>query len=146
MTDPVHIRPVDFQDGDNGLFDVLSQLTTAPKLSPDVFRSLVELERQQDVRRTLVAVNPEGRVQGTGAALIETKFIRGGRRCGHIEDIVVDKDARGSRLGKRIIKALVDFCKERGCYKVILDCAKHNVPFYDKCGFVEKEVQMVQYL
>ncbi len=34
-------------------------------------------------------------------------------------------------------------CKERGCYKVILDCAEHNVAFYEKCGLTKKEVQMV---
>ena len=31
-----------------------------------------------------------------------------------------------------------------GCYKVILDCAEANVPFYEKCGLTRKEVQMVR--
>ena len=29
-----------------------------------------------------------------------------------------------------------------GCYKVILDCSEGNVPFYERCGFQRKEVQM----
>ena len=31
------------------------------------------------------------------------------------------------------------------CYKVILDCSSDNVQFYKRCGFTEKEVQMVVY-
>lgn len=32
-----------------------------------------------------------------------------------------------------------------GCYKLTLDCSVANVPFYQKCGFGEKERQMVLY-
>jgi len=32
-----------------------------------------------------------------------------------------------------------------GCYKIILDCSEKNVPFYEKCGFKKKEVQMAFY-
>lgn len=32
-----------------------------------------------------------------------------------------------------------------GCYKIILDCSVKNVPFYQKCGFTEKEREMVLY-
>lgn len=35
--------------------------------------------------------------------------------------------------------------KEIGCYKVILDCSEGNVGFYERCGLVRKEVQMVKY-
>ena len=39
---------------------------------------------------------------------------------GHIEDIVVNKDQQGKKLGLRIIEAL-DYIAERiGCYKVSL--------------------------
>ena len=36
--------------------------------------------------------------------------------------------------------------QEAGCYKVILDCSEENVPFYEKCGLIKKEVQCVRYL
>ncbi len=40
---------------------------------------------------------------------------------GHIEDIVVNKDQQGKKLGLRIIEAL-DFIAEKiGCYKVRLN-------------------------
>lgn len=148
MADQVVIRPVAVDDAVNGgFFEVLSQLTEAPTLPRDQFERLLCEQQRQDMRLTLVAVNTSsGRVVGTGSVLIECKFIRGGKPCGHIEDIVVDKAARGANVGKRVISQLVDFCKQRGCYKVILDCADYNVPFYERCGFVTKELQMVQYL
>ena len=43
----------------------------------------------------------------------------------------------------RAIAALTAYAKEQGCYKVILDCADDNAAFYSKCGFKQKEVQMV---
>ena len=34
--------------------------------------------------------------------------------------------------------------QEMGCYKVILDCNEDNVTFYEKCGLIKKEIQMVK--
>ena len=45
----------------------------------------------------------------------------------------------------RLIQVLKDVAIARGCYKVILDCAEHNVKFYEKCGFARKELQMAYY-
>ena len=65
---------------------------------------------------------------------------------GHIEDIVVDSSYRGKNLGKRIIELLKSIAHVNDCYKVILDCADYNVPFYKKCGFSVKGCQMVWYI
>lgn len=39
---------------------------------------------------------------------------------GHIEDIVVNKDQQGKKLGLRIIEALDYIAEKIGCYKVCL--------------------------
>ena len=53
--------------------------------------------------------------------------------------------ARHSRQCRcRVIEHLLSHSRQQGCYKVILDCAEANVPFYEKCGFRKKEVQMVR--
>jgi GNAT superfamily N-acetyltransferase len=55
---------------------------------------------------------------GTGALIVERKFIHNLGLVGHIEDIAVAKDQQGKKLGLRIIQAL-DFVAEKvGCYKV----------------------------
>jgi glucosamine-phosphate N-acetyltransferase len=48
-------------------------------------------------------------------------------------------------VGKLLLAALTDLARQRGCYKVILDCSEDNVEFYTKCGFKRKEVQMALY-
>lgn len=96
---------------------------------------------------------------------IERKFLHNCGLVGHVEDVVVNKTYRGRRLGLRIIEQLKTWAKEAGCYKIILDCAAHNVAFYSKVvcdrvrplqqpsltaaglqvGFVKKEEQMACY-
>lgn len=44
----------------------------------------------------------------------------------------------------RVLDSLISYATELGCYKIILDCAEKNVAFYEKCGLVRKEVQMVR--
>ena len=44
----------------------------------------------------------------------------------------------------RVVLALVQEAERAGCYKVMLDCEQGNIGFYEKCGFQQKEVQMVR--
>jgi glucosamine-phosphate N-acetyltransferase len=52
---------------------------------------------------------------------------------------------RGRNLGKLIITELLALARRAGAYKVLLDCKESNVPFYEKCGLVRKEVTMAHY-
>ena len=84
-------------------------------------------------------------VIGSGSLVIEKKFVRQLGTCGHIEDIVVREGYRGKNLGLRLIEVLKKLAVVNNCYKVILDCSEKNVPFYEKCEFKRKEVQMAWY-
>ena len=81
-------------------------------------------------------------IVATSSILIESKFLHCGSKVGHIEDVVVDKDARGSGLGQKIIQHCIDYARDAGCYKVILDCSNKNVPFYINCGMYLSENSM----
>ncbi len=105
------------------------------ELTADPYRELV----------VAVDANSNGSVIGTASLMLERKLLRGGALCGHIEDVVVCKSARGRGLGKKLVTHLVDIAKSKGCYKVILDCAENNVAFYERCGFTKKECQMALY-
>lgn len=140
----IEIRDVEVEDLSRGLFEVYSQLTKAPRLSEERMRDVVTELNSDPNRRLLVAVKGDS-VLATGSLIIEQKLLRNAAKCAHIEDIVVHSDARGQNLGRRIVTQLVNIAKAENCYKVILDCSTENVPFYEKCGFVKKEVQMAQY-
>ncbi|KAG8528672.1 uncharacterized protein KY384_006359 [Bacidia gigantensis] len=93
----------------------------------------------------IVILDGEGRVVGTGAVVVERKFIHNLGLVGHIEDIVVSKDQQGKKLGLRIIEALDAVAKEVGCYKTILDCSEANEGFYVKCGYKRAGLEMAHY-
>ena len=90
-------------------------------------------------------MNLLGKLLQLGAFFIEKKFLRNCGKVGHIEDVVVDSNARGLKLGKKIIAFLTEHARLMGCFKVILDCRLENGAFYEKCGFKQKEIQMVKY-
>jgi glucosamine-phosphate N-acetyltransferase len=74
-----------------------------------------------------------------------SKFIHNAARAGHIEDVVVDAAARGRGLGRVVVTLLRDLALRLRCYKVMLDCAEANAPFYEKCGFRRGELSMARY-
>ena len=47
-----------------------------------------------------------GRVVAAATLLLEYKFIHNAGKCGHVEDVVVDKNVRGRGLGKKIVGAV----------------------------------------
>ncbi|KAF9429414.1 Glucosamine-phosphate N-acetyltransferase-like protein [Entomortierella beljakovae] len=87
-----------------------------------------------------------GKIVAAGTVFVERKFIHELGLVGHIEDIAVSADQQGKKLGLRIIETLKAIGQQAGCYKVILDCSEKNVPFYEKCGFERKGVEMGWYV
>ena len=134
------LRPIEVDDIDRGYFKLLSQLTIAPALTKVQFHERLHLMHAHGVT-TLVACQDEV-VIGTGSLVLEPKLTRGGSFVGHVEDVLVDAAQKGKGLGRRILQALCDLARDRGCYKVILNCNEENVGFYSKCGFTKKETQM----
>jgi glucosamine-phosphate N-acetyltransferase len=75
------------------------------------------------------------KVVGAATLLLESKFIHNGGIVGHIEDVVVEKNYQGQKIGEKIIRYLLEVAKTKGCYKTILDCVDEVKPFYEKIGF-----------
>lgn len=143
---PAQVRKLERGDFDKGFLQVLAMLTTVGDVSKADFDARFnELDSSPDYYVAVAEDPSSGRVLGTAALIIERKFIHSCGKVGHIEDVVVDEAARGGRIGQRLIAHLLDHAKASGCYKVILDCAEHNIGYYEKCGLTRKEVQMVRY-
>ncbi|KAK7847480.1 glucosamine 6-phosphate n-acetyltransferase [Quercus suber] len=120
------VRKLQISDKNKGFIQLLSAL------GDDHIISVVEDESP-------------GKIIATGSIFMEKKFLRNCGKVGHIEDVVVDSNARGLKLGKKIIAFLTEHARLMGCYKVILDCSLENKAFYEKCGFKQKDIQMIKY-
>ncbi|GER54218.1 glucosamine 6-phosphate N-acetyltransferase [Striga asiatica] len=141
------VRKLEITDKQKGFVELLQQLTVCGPISDEAFEQrFQEIARYGDDHIICVVEDcSSGKIVGTGSVFVEKKFIRNCGKVGHIEDVVVDSGVRGKQLGKKIVGFLSDHARETGCYKVILDCSVVNRAFYERCGFKQKEVQMVKY-
>ena len=65
------------------------------------------------------------------------------RPSGLIDELIVSADSRGTGIGKQLISAVIDKCRELGCCEVEVSTEKSNTrarQFYKKCGFSEDAV------
>ncbi|CAG8522946.1 7304_t:CDS:2 [Paraglomus brasilianum] len=167
------IRPLASDDYERGFLDTLTVLTEIGDISKAQFLERFNYLKQHNHEYfTIVILSPDDRVVGAGTVFVERKFIRNTGLVGHIEDIAVNKNQQGKKLGLRCGKSinglltivLSSYIQSPGAaanlilinvfivlhltylvLTVILDCSEKNVPFYEKCGFTRKEVEMAWY-
>lgn len=141
------VRKLEISDKAKGFIELLAQLSICDSVSDKRFgERFGEISALGDDHLICVIEDDNtGKIIATGSVFVEKKFLRNCGKVGHVEDVVVDANARGMQLGKRIVDFLVNHAHSMGCYKVILDCSVENKAFYEKCGFKQKEIQMVKY-
>jgi glucosamine-phosphate N-acetyltransferase len=135
-------RNLEMKDYNTNYFNLLKQLTICEKCRLEQFSEFIQNLNKNHI---VLVYEKDNRILASGTLLIEQKLIRNCGLVGHIEDIVVDKELNGKGIGKKLIEELILYAKNNGCYKIILDCRKEIIPFYEKCGFMKKEEQMVKY-
>lgn len=141
MTEPI-IRKLRKEDIQNGFLITLDSLSQASNIDKNKAEEIFEkIDSTPDY--TIAVAELEGKVVGATTLLIEQKFIHNGGLVGHIEDVVVDKNHQGQKIGEKIMKFVLEIANNRGCYKTILDCQDGVKPFYEKLGFkqVSKELR-----
>lgn len=144
--DNYNIRLLETHDYSNGFLECLSELTVVGEISEIKFiEQYINMTAKSKDYHIYVMTDTKDKVIGAGTLLIERKFIHNLRPVGHIEDVVVSKNHRKKGLGEKITRHLIEKGKELDCYKVILDCSKDNLGFYEKCGMIEKGIQMSLY-
>ncbi|RMW35373.1 MAG: GNAT family N-acetyltransferase [Nitrosopumilus sp.] len=133
MAEPI-IRKLRIEDLQNGFLTSLDSLRKASDIdkskAEEIFKKI-----DSNPAYTIAVAEMDGKVVGSTTLLIEQKFIHQGGLVGHIEDVVVDKNFQGQKIGEKIMKYLLDIAKNQGCYKTILDCTDDVKPFYEKLGF-----------
>ena len=130
----VKIRELQEKDLFNGFLESLDSLRKASDLSPKKAKSVFKKMRSIPDHIIYVAVY-DSKIIGAATIFIEPKFIHGGGRVGHIEDVVVRKEHQGDGVGQQIINTLLEYAEKKGCYKTILDCTDEVMSFYEKLGF-----------
>lgn len=67
----------------------------------------------------------------------------------YIDDLCVDENARGKRVGTSLYNYVLQFAKEAGCYNVTLNvwaCNNSAFKFYEKCGLSVQKIGMEKIL
>lgn len=71
------------------------------------------------------------------------------RRSLYIDDICVDEEQRGKRIGSTLYEATLALAREEDCYHVTLNVWKLNegaMRFYERCGMTALKVTMEKIL
>ena len=160
---PTQIRPLAKTDYTRSHLSVLSVLTVVSDPGVEAYSAAFDRQRlSPSTYFTLVIIDkPTDQIVAVGCVFIEQKFLRGLGKVGHIEDIAVNKNVQGKKLGLRVIQALTAISEAEGCYKTILNCSDDNIrkwsaclmtglmpfgtAFYVKCGYQKKENEMVSW-
>jgi glucosamine-phosphate N-acetyltransferase len=137
-------RKLEKGDFGHGFLQLLARLTTVGPITREEFEKQFDAREANPHMRTLVGVC-DGKLACTATLLIELKYVHHCGKIGHIEDVVVAHDFSGRGFGKQMVTALIDEAKQEKCYKVILDCNDHNVPFYESCGMKRHSNEMAIY-
>lgn len=140
----MEFRNLQKTDYNKNYLNLLKQLTKVDKqkITFEKFKNFVD---NLNKNHKIIVIEFKNKIVATGTVLIENKIIHGLSKVAHIEDIVVDKESRGMGLGKKIISFLIDIAEKENCYKVILNCKKENIKFYEKCKLKTHAIQMVKY-
>ena len=130
----VTVRELQKDDLFKGFLTSLDSLRQASDIEKNTAEKIFE-KINNNPDHIIAVAEKDQKVVGSATLLLETKFIHNGGVVGHIEDVVVDKNFQGQKIGEKIIKYLLDVAKNQGCYKTILDCTDEVKPFYEKLGF-----------
>ena len=130
----VIIREIKEKDLWNGFLKSLDSLRQTSNIEKSKAKKIFE-KINANPDHIIAVAELDGKIVGATTLLIESKFIHDGGLVGHIEDVVVDKEYQGQKIGEKIMNYLIEVAKNRGCYKTILDCTDDVKPFYEKLGF-----------
>jgi glucosamine-phosphate N-acetyltransferase len=129
----VHLRVIPLEERHLHQVVELLQAISEFKPSPEEVEVAWRIRRENDFIKSYVVEDSLGNAIAFGVLLLEQK-LRGGV-LGHIEDIVVREDFRGSGVGSGLVQHLLGIGRLHSCYKLVLSCSPQNEPFYKRLGF-----------
>ena len=127
------------------------------QVRPDIFKSEgskftdAELEAViNDLNRPIFVYEDEnGCILGHIFLIIQDISENNGPQKAHkslfIDDLCVDKEARGQKIGEKLYQFALDYAKEQGCYNVTLHVWNDNagaLRFYERLGMRPRYTEM----
>ena len=110
-------------------------------LTEETFNYILDSIKLQNEIWLIIDENTK-EIVGTGTLIFNQKFINHGGIVAHIEDVIISKKYKKQGYGKQMIDHLIKRAKNKNCYKIILNCSKNLIEFYNKCGFIQNNYQM----
>lgn len=154
------IRRAQEKDMD-GINDLLCQvLMVHHNGRPDIFKAGCKKYTDEelmalihdDSKPIFVAVDEKGEVAGYAFCVFQQHIgnnILTDIKTLYIDDLCVDEQIRGQRIGKRLYEYVLAFAKEQECYNVTLNVWSLNesaMKFYEACGLVPQKIGMEKIL
>ncbi|ORY66589.1 acyl-CoA N-acyltransferase [Pseudomassariella vexata] len=134
--DSYNIRPLQRDDYNKGFLDCLRVLTHVGDVTEAQFQERFDwMVTQGKGVHYILVIEHESRIVGTGALVVERKFIHDLGSVAHVEEVSILEVFQSKGLGLRLLNALSSVAKNVGCYKSTLGCSEKNEPFYVKCGY-----------
>ena len=130
----MNIRPINNNDYDKYI-QLINITITKEKFDNFINNVLGDLH-------IIYVLENNNNIIGTGTLYIEKKLTYNISKMGHIENIFIDKNHRGNGYGEKIVKKLLEYAKNKKCYRVDLTCTEELIPFYIKNNFTAKNVSM----
>jgi glucosamine-phosphate N-acetyltransferase len=137
----MEIRELKLNDYELNYFELLSQLSQVTKPSKKEFEYYFNKIISNNNHKIFV-IEENGVIVANVTIILEQKFIRGCKCICHIEDVVVHKDYRGKGIASKLLDFVKGYAQQNNCYKIILNCSQDYKKFYEKNGFIEKNIQM----
>jgi glucosamine-phosphate N-acetyltransferase len=140
------LRDLCVDDYSKNYLDLLGQLSKIDKEQVK-FQDFLDFINELNERNKVFIIENKDtdKIIACATVFIENKIIHNMGKVCHVEDVVVDNSMRGTGMGKILMGFVNEYANKMGCYKTILDCAQHNVVFYEKCGFKNNGFQMSLY-
>lgn len=138
-------RFLHIDDINKSYFNLLSELTVSPVPNENDWKYQVKNINESNIYTVVIDDKKKNIIVGNITCIIENKFIRNLGKVSHIEDVVVLTNYRHKKLGSKLINLIIEFSKDLGCYKVILDGRMDAIDFYKKFGFEKKFNCMAYY-
>ena len=136
------IEENDVERSVGGILEVLENLAPIGELDKSAAHNILQQIKSNPLHKVFVAIeegedssNNQNLVIGTTTLLVEPKFIFGGARFGHVEDVAVRKEYEGIGIGSKIVRHATESAAKMGCMKTVLYCSDERMSFYKRLGY-----------